>query len=111
MTLPSLPYLPRRGPITITPVASVSGFQCPCHGGAYDAEGNRVAGPPVRALDRYQFLIRNGHLVLGKRYSVGHVTGTGAQAKIYAYKRFDPGQHVDGIEQILWPLPPYEGGG
>jgi menaquinol-cytochrome c reductase iron-sulfur subunit len=99
------------GPITITPVASVSGFQCPCHGGAYDAEGNRVAGPPVRGLDRYQFLIRNGHLVLGKRYSVGHVTGTGAQAKIYAYKRFDPGQHVDGIEQILWPLPPYEGGG
>jgi Rieske Fe-S protein len=99
------------GPVTITPVASVSGFQCPCHGGAYDAEGNRIAGPPVRALDRYQFLIRNGHLVLASRYSVGKVTGTGAQAKIYAYKRFDPGQHVDGPEQILWPLPPYESGG
>ena len=98
------------GPVTITPVASVSGFQCPCHGGAYDAEGNRIAGPPVRALDRYQFMIRNGNLVLGKRFSVGKVEGTGANAKIYSYKRFDPGQHVDGPEQILWPLPPYEGG-
>jgi len=39
------------------------------------------------------------------------VEGTGANAKIYSYKRFDPGQHVDGPEQILWPLPPYEGGG
>jgi menaquinol-cytochrome c reductase iron-sulfur subunit len=98
------------GPVTITPVASVSGFQCPCHGGAYDQEGNRIAGPPVRALDRYQFLIREGHLVLGDRYSVGKVTGAGADAKIYAYKRHDPGQHVDGLEQFLWPLPPYEGG-
>ena len=99
------------GSVTITPVASVSGFQCPCHGGAYDAEGNRVAGPPVRALDRYAFLIRNGKLVLAKRYSVGHVTGTGAQAKIFSYKRYDPGQHVDGLEQFLWPLPPFESGG
>ncbi len=99
------------GPVTITPVASVSGFQCPCHGGAYDAEGNRVAGPPVRALDRYQFLIKDGHLVLASRFSVGKVTGEGAHATIYAYKRFDPGQHVDGPEQIFWPLPPYESGG
>jgi Rieske Fe-S protein len=94
------------GKVTITPVASVSGFQCPCHGGAYDAEGNRIAGPPVRALDRYQFLIRNGHLVLAKPYSVGEVTGTGAKAKIASYKQHDPGQHVDGLEQYLWPVVP-----
>ena len=25
-------------------------FQCPCHGGAYDAQGAVVAGPPPRAL-------------------------------------------------------------
>jgi menaquinol-cytochrome c reductase iron-sulfur subunit len=98
------------GPVTITPVASVSGFQCPCHGGAYDAEGNRTAGPPVRALDRYRFMIKNGNLVLGSRYSVGKVVGEGADATIYSYKRYDPGQHVDGLEQYLWPLPPYEGG-
>jgi menaquinol-cytochrome c reductase iron-sulfur subunit len=90
-------------PVEITPVASVSGFQCPCHGGAYDAEGNRTAGPPVRALDRYQFLIRDGNLVLTTPYSVGKVTGKGADATIEAYKLADPGQHVDGPEQILYP--------
>jgi menaquinol-cytochrome c reductase iron-sulfur subunit len=94
------------GEVTLTEVASVSGFQCPCHGGAYDAEGNRTAGPPVRALDRYQFLIRNGNLVLAKPYSVGKVEGTGANAKIASYKQHDPGQHVDGLEQYLWPVVP-----
>jgi Rieske Fe-S protein len=93
-------------PVTITPVASVSGFQCPCHGGAYDDEGNRTAGPPVRSLDRYQFLIRNGSLVLTTPYSVGHVTGKGADARIEAYSLADPGQHVDGPEQYFYPYIP-----
>ena len=26
-------------------------FRCPCHGGAYDAQGRVIAGPPPRALD------------------------------------------------------------
>jgi hypothetical protein len=55
-------------------------------------------------------MIKNGNLVLGSRYSVGKVTGQGADATIYSYKRYDPGQHVDGLEQYLWPVPPYEGG-
>jgi menaquinol-cytochrome c reductase iron-sulfur subunit len=93
-------------PVAITPVASVSGFQCPCHGGAYDDEGNRTAGPPVRALDRYQFLINNGNLVLTTPYSVSKVTGTGADAVIHAYKLADPGQHVDGPEQYFYPYIP-----
>jgi menaquinol-cytochrome c reductase iron-sulfur subunit len=91
------------GTVTIIPVASVSGFQCPCHGGAYDEEGNRTAGPPVRALDRYEFLIRDGNLVLGKPYSVGKVIGKSADAKIEAYRVADPGQHVDGPEKFLYP--------
>src|SRR6266511_3775812 len=48
---------------------------CPCHGGQYDPEGNRTAGPPVRALDRYDYEIRNGHLILGNPYSVSKVNG------------------------------------
>jgi Rieske Fe-S protein len=92
--------------ITTTPVLAVSGFSCPCHGGAYDTEGNRTAGPPVRALDRYEFSIKNGHLILGRNYSVGSVDGSGAQAKIHKYDLTGPGQHVDGWEQIFYPIQP-----
>lgn len=85
-----------------------SGFLCPCHGGAYDIEGNRTAGPPVRGLDRYLYSIVNGNLVLGPRYSVGKVEGTGAEAKIVGYTRYDPGQHVDGPTDWLYPISPHE---
>lgn len=93
-------------PVDITPVAGVSGFGCPCHGGAYDDEGNRTAGPPVRSLDRYQFSIKNGSLWLGTPFSVGNVTGSGADAVIEAYDISDPGVHVDGPEQIFYPYVP-----
>jgi Rieske Fe-S protein len=86
--------------------AQPAGFGCPCHGGQYDTEGNRTAGPPVRALDRYDFEIVNGRLILLSMYSVSHVDGNGAQAKIHKYKYAGPGIHVDGPEQILYPLEP-----
>jgi menaquinol-cytochrome c reductase iron-sulfur subunit len=90
--------------IQLIPVDGLSGFGCPCHGGAYDTEGNRTAGPPVRGLDRYYFLIRNGHLVLSDLYSVKTVAGTGGQAKIKAYPLTNPGDHVGDWEAWLWPL-------
>jgi menaquinol-cytochrome c reductase iron-sulfur subunit len=86
-----------------------SGFGCPCHGGQYDIEGNRTAGPPVRSLDRYAFSIINGHLYLDTPYSVGKVVGTGADAKIYKYKRHYPGVPVQGIESWLYPITPPTG--
>jgi Rieske Fe-S protein len=92
--------------VTTQEVLAVSGFSCPCHGGAYDTEGNRTAGPPVKALDRYEFSIVNGHLILGKMYSVSHVVGSGAGAQIHKYDLYGPGQHIDGLEQILYPLTP-----
>jgi Rieske Fe-S protein len=91
------------GTISLSVTQGLSGFTCPCHGGAYDIEGNRTAGPPVRALDRYQFSIRNGNLILGKPYSVAKVVGEGADAQIKAYDLADPGQHVDGPEQVFYP--------
>ncbi|TMM19511.1 MAG: Rieske 2Fe-2S domain-containing protein, partial [Actinobacteria bacterium] len=86
----------KNGDVTLTPVLPAAGFICPCHGGSYDQEGNRIAGPPVRGLDRYEFLIRDGHLVLGNLYTVAKVTGTGANAKITTVELHGPGQHVDG---------------
>ena len=92
-------------PVELTPTQP-SGYGCPCHGGAYDVEGNRTAGPPVRALDRYEYSIVEGSLVLGAVYSVAEVDGEGADAVIVKYSAADPGVHVDGPEQYLYPYVP-----
>ncbi|HYZ18703.1 MAG TPA: Rieske 2Fe-2S domain-containing protein [Gaiellaceae bacterium] len=91
--------------LTRIPTAAAAGFGCPCHGGQYDDEGNRTAGPPVRALDRYEFKIKDGRLLLGKTFSVGGVEGKGAEAKIKKYTEMGPGQHVDGPEALFYPVP------
>ena len=89
--------------VSITPTQP-SGFSCPCHGGAYDTEGRRTAGPPVRSMDRYEFSIKNGNLFVGKLFSVGSVQGEGAEARMSKYDQAVPGVHVDGIEAWLYPL-------
>ena len=94
-----------NGKVHLEPVIP-AGYGCPCHGGQYDPEGNRTAGPPVRALDRYDFGIENGRLILFGTYSVSHVEGTGGSARIHRYKEAGPGEHIDGIEQILYPIQP-----
>jgi menaquinol-cytochrome c reductase iron-sulfur subunit len=96
----------KNGGATLTPTLPAGGFGCPCHGGQYDQEGNRTAGPPVRALDRYEFYIRSGRLALGKAYSVSHVDGAGSSARIHKYRATYPGEHVDGPEAWLYPLQP-----
>jgi Rieske Fe-S protein len=92
--------------VSLIPMIPAGGFGCPCHGGQYDPEGNRTSGPPVRALDRYEFAVVNGHLILGAPFSVSDVTGEGKNAKIHKYELAGPGQHVDGWEQILYPIQP-----
>jgi quinol---cytochrome c reductase iron-sulfur subunit, bacillus type len=92
--------------VSIIPMIPAGGFGCPCHGGQYDQEGNHTAGPPVRALDRYDYEIRDGHLVLLGTYSVAHVDGSGASAKIHKYNLAGPGEHVYGPEQVLYPWQP-----
>ncbi|HEV3479886.1 MAG TPA: Rieske 2Fe-2S domain-containing protein [Gaiellaceae bacterium] len=91
--------------LTLTPVLPAN-FSCPCHGGAYDTEGNRIAGPPVRAMDRFKFAIVNGRLHLLEPYSVGKVEGEGARAQIAAYGLQGPGEHVDGLSGWLYPIQP-----
>jgi Rieske Fe-S protein len=95
----------KNGPVDLLPVIP-AGYGCPCHGSQFDPEGNRIAGPAVRALDRYDFEIDNGRLILLSTYSVTKVVGQGAQAKIYRYQESGPGEHIDGPEQWLYPLQP-----
>jgi Rieske Fe-S protein len=92
--------------VALVPTVSIAGFGCPCHGGQYDTEGNRTAGPPVRALDRYAYSIRHGHLFIGHPFSVSHVDGAGATAVVHKWTLSFPGEHVNGIESWLYPVQP-----
>lgn len=94
-----------NGEVGIVPVQP-AGFGCPCHGSQFDTEGNRTAGPAPRALDRYEFSIRNGRLVLGRLYSVSRVDGAGAQARIHGYPLQPAGEPVSGLESWLYPIAP-----
>jgi quinol---cytochrome c reductase iron-sulfur subunit, bacillus type len=93
--------------IALTPVLPAA-YSCPCHGGAYDTEGNRTAGPPVRAMDRFKFEIDDGRLILLDTFSVAKVEGEGAQAKLEAYGIQGPGEHVDGLSGWLYPIQPQD---
>jgi menaquinol-cytochrome c reductase iron-sulfur subunit len=78
--------------------ASTSGFVCPCHGGSYDSNGARLAGPPVRPLDRYTWVERGDELWATGIYALKK---DGAKAT-----HRDPGQHTSGPEQWFYPLQP-----
>jgi Rieske Fe-S protein len=39
-------------------------FLCPCHGGAYYADGSRAAGPPERGMFQYRYKVDGGHLFI-----------------------------------------------
>jgi Rieske Fe-S protein len=103
------------GDVSLIPTQP-SGFSCPCHGGAYDTEGNRTAGPPVRSLDRFAFSIEHGHLFLEKPFSVGKVVipkdpktnkpEDPSKAEIWKYPQHNPGQPVSGIERFFYPIQP-----
>ncbi len=60
-------------PIVLSPVCTHMGcnvafnkathlFECPCHGGKYDASGQVVGGPPPRPLRRLKTRVRDGSL-------------------------------------------------
>lgn len=37
-------------------------FNCPCHGGIFDADGRNIGGPPPRSMDPLEFEVRAGRL-------------------------------------------------
>jgi Rieske Fe-S protein len=95
-----------NGEVGLVPTLPAGGFGCPCHGSQFDTEGNRTAGPAARALDRYEFSIRNGRLWLDRLYSVSHVDGTGANARIHRFVLRGPGEPASGPESWLYPVDP-----
>jgi Rieske Fe-S protein len=95
-----------NGDVGLVPAMPAGGFGCPCHGSQFDMEGNRTAGPAARALDRYEFSIRNGHLWLDRLFSVSHVEGTGASARIHRFPLRGAGEPVSGPESWLYPVDP-----
>jgi Rieske Fe-S protein len=95
-----------NGEVGLVPTLPTGGFGCPCHGSQFDMEGNRTAGPAPRALDRYEFSIRNGHLWLERLYSVSHVDGKGAAARIHRFALLGDGEPARGPESLLYPVDP-----
>ncbi|MBB5339519.1 ubiquinol-cytochrome c reductase iron-sulfur subunit [Tunturiibacter gelidoferens] len=53
-------------------------FLCPCHGGAYYADGARASGPPERGLFEYQHKVSNGTLMI----SAGRMPTLANEAKM-----------------------------
>ena len=89
--------------------ATSQGFQCPCHGGAYNTVGQRIAGPPIRPLDRFQWVIKNSdELWITQRWSV---LLNGDRARYYPVKA--PGQALSGqipAAEALYPAVTYTHG-
>ena len=92
--------------------ATSQGFQCPCHGGAYDTVGQRIAGPPIRPLDRFQWEIKNSdELWITQRWSVDF-NGDG---KVLYFPVKMPGQPVappgpSVVADVLYPNVTYDHG-
>jgi len=41
-------------------------YVCACHGGAFDADGQPVSGPPNRPLPLVRFEVADGEVVVGE---------------------------------------------
>jgi menaquinol-cytochrome c reductase iron-sulfur subunit len=79
-------------------VQAAGNFICPCHGGVYGFLGERIGGPPVRPLDRFQTRVTNGQVEIGPRYSVTN--------NLDPVRARDPGEFTGGIWNILYPPRP-----
>ena len=45
-------------------IADQQQFFCPCHNGVFDKDGNVLAGPPPRPLDRYEVKVEDGQIFI-----------------------------------------------
>ena len=66
--------------------------------GSFRSSSTMAGGPPVRPLDRFYTLIRDGQVLVGPRYSVNN--------ELRRFAPRDPGEPLDGIGQFLYPARP-----
>jgi quinol---cytochrome c reductase iron-sulfur subunit, bacillus type len=79
-------------------VEAAGNFICPCHGGVYGFLGERIGGPPVRPLDRFQTRVTDGQVEVGPRFSV--------TSQLDPVRARDPGEFTGGIWEYLYPPRP-----
>jgi menaquinol-cytochrome c reductase iron-sulfur subunit len=48
--------------------ANKNKFVCPCHGGQFAADGERISGPPPRGLDKLEAKVNDGKLQVQFQY-------------------------------------------
>jgi menaquinol-cytochrome c reductase iron-sulfur subunit len=77
-------------------------FLCPCHGGAYYADGSRASGPPERGLFEYEHKVDGDTLMIsaGKMPTLANqasverpltqITGSDAAARLSSVERSEP---------------------
>ena len=58
-------------------------FMCPCHGGAYYADGARASGPPERGLFEYRYNVQGETLYI----EAGEMPTPGAQLAVLSVRR------------------------
>lgn len=46
-------------------------FQCPCHDGRFDIDGNVTGGPPPRPLDRLEVMVEDDTILLSGKIATG----------------------------------------
>ena len=98
---PSPASTSRSRPAALTSAArsassqAAGNFICPCHGGVYGFQGERIGGPPVRPLDRFQTRVTNGQVEVGPRYSVTN--------SLDPVRARDPGEFTGGIWELHLP--------
>ncbi len=78
-----------------------TGFACPCHGGQYDTEGIRTAGPPIRPLNRFEYKVENGNLLVGRVFATEEIDGEVVMTDQFKL----PGEPVGGLLGWLYPVP------
>ena len=98
-------YLAGLKKVTYTPVLPAGGFGCPCHGGQYDRgqPHRRPSGARARPLGLQD---RERPATPDRRLQRQRGRRLGADANIGAYRLAQPGVHVDGISQVLYPFIP-----